>query len=114
MHKIRFVSFSDFPKGKIWFTSMASQCVKSQIGHKITLFCHVPGNKLNVYKWTKGDKTILNGSRDSVLNVSISSVADFGVYTCHVINSEGHAIYNISVCQKTAPVKTVVQGITYR
>ncbi|KAL9950256.1 hypothetical protein ACROYT_G042731 [Oculina patagonica] len=100
---------ADFPKGKIWIASLASQCVTSQIGDTITLFCHVPGDKLNFYKWTKGDRTIFNGSGDGVLNVSISSVSDFGVYTCHAINSEGHAIYNISICQKTALVETVTQ-----
>lgn len=57
---------------------------------------------------------IFNGSGDGVLNVSISSVTDFGVYTCHAINSEGHAIYNISVCQKAALVETVMQGTSYK
>lgn len=106
--------FSDFDKRKIWIGSLAPECVTSQIGHVITLFCHVPGNKLTVYKWTKGERTLLSDSGDGVINVSVSSVADFGVYSCHAINSEGVTSYNISVCQKTSVVETVmqVQGIT--
>lgn len=107
--------FSDFAKGskgKIWITSLASDCVTSQIGDIITMFCHVPGDTLNIYKWTKGDRTILDDSGDGALNLTISSAADFGVYTCHVINSEGNAIYNITICQKTSLKEKVKQGIT--
>ena len=91
---------------------MARECVASQIGHKITLLCRVADNRPTYYKWTKGQQ-ILNSSRDGVLNVSISSMADFGVYTCHVITSDDVKQYNISVCQKTVLQETVTQGKTY-
>ena len=100
------------PKGKIWIASLSTECVTSQMGDAITLLCHVPGDTLNIYRWTKGDRTILDGSKGGVLNLTISSADDFGLYTCHVINSEGNAIYNITICQKTSLTKKVTQGIT--
>ena len=65
-------------------------------------------------KWTKGDRKITNDTGNGVLNVTIASVADFGVYTCHAITSEGQTNYSISVCQQTAPVEAVMQGKAYR
>ena len=85
----------------------------SKIGHAITLFCHVPGSKPSVYKWSKGERVLSNNSADGALNVSISSAEDFGVYTCHAIHSEGVTSYNISVCPKTGDVETGSKGITY-
>lgn len=76
------------------------------------MVCQVPGDTLNIYRWTKGDRTILNVSRDGVLNLTIFSADDFGLYTCEVINSEGNAIYNITICQKTSLKEKVTQGIT--
>ena len=55
---------------------------------------------------------ILDDSRDGVLNLTIFSADDFGLYTCEVINSEGNAIYNITICQKTSLKEKVTQGIT--
>jgi len=100
-----------FRKGKIWIASLSSDCVTSQVGDVITMFCHVPGDTPNpqVYRWTKGDSTILDDSKDGVLNLTISSADDFGLYSCHVINSEGNAIYNITICQKTSIKEKVTQ-----
>ena len=107
------IFFSDIvPKGKIWIASLSSQCVTSQVGDAIAMLCHVPGDSLNIYRWTKGDRMILDDSRDGVLNLTIFSADDFGLYTCEVINSEGNAIYNITICQKTSLKEKVTQGIT--
>jgi len=97
------------PKGKIWIASLSSQCVTSQIGDAIAMLCHVPGDTLNIYRWTKEDRMILDDSRDGVLNLTIFSADDFGLYTCEVINSEGNAIYNITICQKTSLKEKVTQ-----
>ena len=84
----------------------------SQVGDVITMLCHVPGETPNIYRWTKDNRTIINDSKDGVLNLTVSSADDFGLYSCHVINSEGNAIYNITICQRTSLKGKVTQGIT--
>lgn len=98
-----------FPKGKIWTASLSSECVTSQVGDVITMLCHVPGETPNIYRWTKDNRTIINDSKDGVLNLTVSSADDFGLYSCHVINSEGNAIYNITICQRTSLKEKVTQ-----
>lgn len=90
---------------KIWIRPLSPKCVTTEIGHVITLFCNVPGSTLTVYEWTKEGQVLANDSRDSVLNVTISSLEDFGEYTCHAVSSDGVTSYNISVCQSTADVE---------
>ena len=82
----------------------------SQIGDVITLLCHVPGDTINIYRWKKGHSTILDDSEDGVLNLTISSTDDFGLYSCQV--SGGNTIYNITICQKTSLKGKVTQGRT--
>ena len=101
-----------FPRGKIWTASLSSECVTAQVGDVITMLCHVPGETLNIYRWTKDNRTIIDGSKDGVLNLTVSSVDDFGLYSCHVINSEGNTIYNITICQRTSLEGKVTQGMT--
>ena len=56
-------------------------------------------------------QVLSNDSRGGVLNVTISSSEDFGVYTCHAFSSDGVASYNISVCQSKADVEKASEGI---
>ena len=77
---------------------MKQECVASKIGDKITLFCHASVDEPTNYKWTKG-QSILNSSVDGVLNVTVSSLADFGIYTCQVTTSDDVKQYNITICQ---------------
>ena len=103
--------FSGLSPYKIWIRPLSPKCVTTEIGHVITLFCNVPGSTLTVYEWTKEGQVLANDSRDSVLNVTISSLEDFGEYTCHAVSSDGVTSYNISVCQSTADVEEASEGI---
>lgn len=98
---------------RIWIGSMKQECVASKIGDKITLFCHASVDEPTNYKWTKG-QSILNSSGDGVLNVTVSSLADFGIYTCQVTTSDDVKQYNITICQirvlKEAATKDTKNG----
>ena len=104
--------FSEFSPYGVWINPWTPGCVTSEKGHVITLFCLVPSTTLTVYEWTKGERVLSNGSTSGILNVSISSSEDFGVYTCHAVNKYGVTSYNITVCQNTGHVETVTEGIT--
>ena len=102
--------FSGLSPYKIWIRPLSLKCVTSQIGHLITLSCNVPGSALTVYEWTKEGQVLSNDSRGGVLNVTISSSEDFGVYTYHgVLNvtisssediamiSSYHGVLNVTI-----------------
>lgn len=93
----------------VWISPWTPGCVTSEKGHVITLFCLVPSTTLTVYEWTKGERVLSNGSTSGILNVSISSSVDFGVYTCHAVDKYGVTSYNITVCQNTGHVETVTE-----
>lgn len=84
---------------RIWVGSITQECVALKIGDNITLFCHVSDDEPTYYKWTKG-QSILNSSGDGALNVFVSSLADFGIYTCQATTSDDVVQYDIAICQK--------------
>ena len=106
-----YLLFSDISPYRIWSSPLAPKCLASEIGHVITLLCNTDGSKRTVYKWTKGGRVLTNDSWEGILNVSISSSEDFGVYTCHAMTSYGVTNYNITVCQSTADVEATSEGM---
>ena len=79
----------------------------SEIGQMITLFCSTPDTALTVYEWSKEERVLSNKSENGLLNVTISSSDDFGLYTCHAISPSGVTTYNISLCQSAVGIAVV-------
>ena len=71
----------------------------------------MPDSNRTTYEWKKEGRVLTNNSVNGVLNVSISSSEDFGVYTCHAITSDGVTSYNISVCRSAGDVKASSKGM---
>ena len=74
-------------------------------GETITLECHADGNPPPTIYWTYQGINITNSERYSIafdvglsiLKIFMSTLDDFGVYTCTAVNEEGQSSHNITV-----------------
>ena len=96
---------------KIWISPLKPGCVTSEIGQMISLLCSTPYQASTVYEWSKEEQILSNKSENGLLNVTISSSEDFGLYTCHAISSSGVTSYNISLCQRAVGIAAAVTGM---
>ena len=102
-------ALSDVSHDKIWISSPG--CVTSEIGQMITLLCSTPDGASTVYEWSKEEQVFSNKSENGLLNVTISSSDDFGLYLCHAISLSGVTTYNISLCQNAVGIAAAVPGM---
>jgi len=98
----------DVSQDKIWISPLKPGCVTSEIGQMISLLCSTPYRASTVYEWSKEEQILSNKSENGLLNVTISSSEDFGLYTCHAISSSGVTSYNISLCQRAVGIAAAV------
>lgn len=99
-----FFLLPDVSQAKIWISPLKPGCVTSEIGQMIILLCSTPYRAPTVYEWSKEEQVLSNKSENGLLNVTISSSEDFGLYTCHAISSSGVNTYNISLCQRAVGI----------
>lgn len=98
----------DVSQDKIWIIPLKPGCVMSEIGQMMSLLCSTPYQASTVYEWSKEEQILSNKSENGLLNVTISSSEDFGLYTCHAISSSGVTSYNISLCQRAVGIAAAV------
>ncbi len=80
-----FFLFLVSPAGSVLVTPFSTN---SQVGGIITLSCDASGGPDNAFAWTRSrDGEVV--SNQQVVNISISTFMDGGVYSCNVSNPAG-------------------------
>ena len=74
----------------------------SQLGVVVTLTCEASGGPGNALLWTKflEYEVVAN---NSVINISVTTAFDGGVYSCNVSNAAGYEEANVTINGKSYP-----------
>ena len=74
----------------------------TQLGVVVTLTCEASGGPGNAFMWTKflEDEVVANSS---VINISVITAFDGGVYSCNVSNVAGYEEANVTINGKSYP-----------
>lgn len=67
-----------------------------QVGDVIMLSCNVSEGTGNAYLWIRTRDSVIVGN-SSVVNVSIGSSQDGGIYSCSVTNDDGYGSANVTI-----------------
>ena len=67
-----------------------------EYGNILMLNCSASGGPDNVLRWYK-DNVLLQGSEDSILEISAVSAVNGGLYECVVNNTAGNRTANITI-----------------
>ena len=72
------------------------------VGVVLTLTCEASGGPGNVFMWTKflEYEVVANSS---VINISVITAFDGGVYSCNVSNAAGYEEANVTINGKSYP-----------